>query len=56
MFAILGFTDNRPNGIPDIFIITHNDPQTQLIRVKVAARVTAIYTLIYTTNSHATYS
>ena len=55
-FAILGFTDNRPNRIPDIFIITHNDPWTQLIRVKVAARVTAIYTLVYTTNSHATYS
>ena len=56
MFAILGFTDNQSNSIPDIFIITHNDPQTRLIRVKVAARVAAIYTLIYTANSHAMYS
>ena len=58
MFTIQGFTDNltnnRPN--PDIFIIIHNDPRTQLIRVKIAARFIAIYTLVYTTNSHATYS
>ena len=31
----------------------YNDPRTHLIKVKVAARVAAIYNLVYTTNSHA---
>ena len=35
---------------------TDNIEHSYLIKVKVAARVAAIYTLVYTTNSHATYS
>ena len=50
-FAIQGFTDmNRP--ISGISVHIANDSRTHLIKVKVAARVVAIYT----TNSHATYS
>ena len=37
-------------------IFPYNDPHTHIVRVNVAARVTAIYTLVYTTNSHDTYS
>ena len=47
MLTIQGFTDNR---IPDIFIL--GDPLTELIKVKVAARIT----VIYSTDSHTTYS
>ena len=51
MFAaeVQGFTDNQPNRIPDtgifIIILKHNQ-----IRVKVAAKVAIIHTLVYKFN------